>query len=227
MQLAVEQREQFGKTVHRMRKQGRIPAELYGHGISNLHLSVDEKAFQEVFRKAGEYTVIRLLVANEERPALIHDVARDFLTGVVTHVDFYQVRMDEKTRAHIPLEFTGEAPAVKEKEGILNKTMFEIEVEAFPQDLPQRITIDLGALKDLNQSIYVRDLTLAPGVKIVADPETAVVSVTSPLKEEVPAAPVDVSAVKVETEEKKEEREKTRPTDSGQEKGETVKSEHS
>lgn len=208
MELAVQTREKFGKTVKALRTQGFIPAELYGHGVENLHLTVSEKEFVKVFKEAGENTVIQLLIDSEKRPALVHDIQRDYVDDSVIHVDFYQVRMDEKLNVRVPIEFVGDAPAVKEKAGILNRSMTEIEVEALPSNLPHHFTVSLDGLTDLNQSIYVKDIEVPKDVGVLVDPETVVVTVTPPLKEEeVAPSPVDVSQVKVETEEKKAERE--------------------
>ncbi len=208
MDLAVKTRETLGKGVKALRKEGLIPAELYGHGLKNTHLSVSVKDFAKVFKEAGTNTVVTLLVEKEKRPALIYDVVRDALTSEVAHVDFYQVRMDQKIRTKVPLEFVGEAPAVKEKGAILNRSMSEIEVEALPQDLPRSLTVDLSVLNDLNKSIYVRDIKVAKEVRVLVGEGTAIATATPPLAEEekVEAPVADVTAVKVETEEKKAER---------------------
>lgn len=221
MELSVQKREKLGKAVKALRREGLIPAELYGHGIENLHLAVPAKDFLRVLKDAGTSTIVNLLIGTEKRPAIIHEVGRNYLTGEVDHIDFYQVRMDEKIKAKIPLEFLGIAPAVKDKGGILNKSVSEIEVEALPGDLPHRLEIDLSVLSELNQSIYVKDIAVPKGVKVLVDPETPVLTVTEPLPEEVVAAapaPVDVGAVKVETEEKKANREagKAEKTEKGE-----------
>ncbi len=215
----MQTREQFGKVNKALRKQGFIPAELYGHGIPNIHLSVDAKEFRKIFREAGENTVIQLMIGDKRYPALIHEVRENYVSGGVDHIDFYQVRMDEKIKAHVPIEFTGDAPAVKAFGGILNKSMLEIEAEALPVDLPRRFTVDLSSLAELNQSIYVKDIAIPEKVKIFVGPDAVVATVMPPLKEEeiAPQPAPDVSEVKVETEEKKAEREK--------EKTETAKSE--
>src|SRR3989344_581291 len=218
MELVAQIRDKLGKASKALREQGLIPAELYGHGVKNLHLAVGVKEFKKVFKEAGENTVITLRVDKETRPALIHDVARDRLHDDVTHVDFYEVRMDQKITAHIPVEFVDEAPAVKNLGGILNKTMTEIEVEALPADLPHRFTVSLSPLVELNQSIYVKDLRPPKGVKILVAPGTVMVTVTPPLKEEVVEKPAEVSEVKVESEEKKIEREKEKEKDKEKEK---------
>lgn len=208
MQLTVQTRDKFGKANKALRESGLIPAELYGHGVPNLHLSVGGKDFAKVLKEAGETSVIELVVGGEKHPVMIHDLERDPVSGEIKHIDFHQVRMDEKIKAHIPIRFAGEAPAVKQG-GILNQTMTEVEVEALPSSLPPHFTIDISVLAELNQSIYIKDLHGLKGVEILVDPETVIVSVTPPLKEEVEEQPVvDVSQVVVETEEKKAEREK-------------------
>lgn len=205
--LAVQIREKFGKQVKVLRRQGLIPAELYGRGVENLHVAVPVRDFARVFKEAGTSTILNLLVGSEKHPAIIYNVSRNYLTGEVEHVDFYEVRMDEKIKAKIPVEFLGVSPAVRDKGGILNKSILEVEVEALPGDLPHRLEVDLSFLSELNQSIYIKDIIVPKGVKILIDPETPVVSVTEPRAEEaVEAPPVDVTAVKVETEEKKAER---------------------
>lgn len=147
MDLAVKTREKFGKSTKALRKEGFIPAELYGRGFENAHLAISKKDFQKAFEEAGESTIINLLIGSEKRPALVHDIQKDFLTDEIIHIDFHQVRMDEKITAHVPLEFTGESPAVKEFAGILNKTISEIEVEALPGDLPRHFEVDISILK--------------------------------------------------------------------------------
>ena len=209
MELKAEKRDKFGKSLASLREQGWIPAELYGHGVPNVHLMVQAKDFDKVHKSGSGTALLSLLVEGEKRNALIHDIQEDYLSGRPVHIDFYQVRMDEKTTGHIPIEFIGESPAVKEG-GILNRTMLEIEIEALPGDLPSKFEVDLGEIKELNQSIYVKDLRVPKGVEILVEPDTVIATVTPPMKEEeiAPAPAADVSEVKVETEEKKAEREK-------------------
>lgn len=211
MELTISNRLKLGKAVGALRKEGHIPAVLYGHGLETRSIMVNRKEFEKVFKEAGENTIINLVLdANEKHPALVHEVQRDFISGVVNHIDFYEVRMDEKISAPIPIEIIGESPAVKNLEGVLNHSMDSMEVEALPKDLPQHFTIDISVLVELNQSIYVKDIVVPSGVKVLVDPETVVVTVNEPRKEEelAPVEPADVSEVKVESEEKKEERAK-------------------
>ena len=224
MDLAVKDREKFGKAVKALRREGFIPAELYGHGFENAHLAVNRKEFAKALQEAGESTIIKLKVKSEklkvdgeeqsgeekEINALVHDIQKDFLTDEIIHIDFHQVRMDEKIKADVPLEFVGEAPAVKEFGGVLNKTISEVEVEALPGDLPRSFQVDISGLKELNQSIYIKDLKIPKGVEILVAPETVIITVTPPAEEEKveEVAPVDLTAVKVESEEKVADRAK-------------------
>ena len=219
MDLAVTYREKFGKAVKALRRGGLIPAELYGHGFENAHLAVNRKEFAKALQEAGESTIIKLKVKSEklngsgeekEINALVHDIQKDFLTDEIIHIDFHQVRMDEKIKADVLLEFVGEAPAVKEFGGVLNKTISEIEVEALPGDLPRSFQVDISVLKELNQSIYIKDLKISKGVEILVAPETVIMTVTPPVEEEKveEVTPVDLTAVKVESEEKVAERAK-------------------
>src|SRR3989344_7382468 len=114
MELKVEKRETLGKKVESLRKQGLLPAELYGHGVANLHLSVNAKEFEKVYKGAGENTVINVNVDGVTKPVLIYDVQIHPLKGSIEAVDLYEVKMDEEIEATVPLEFVGESPAVKE-----------------------------------------------------------------------------------------------------------------
>ncbi len=209
MELSVQSREVLGKKVKALRKEGLIPAELYGRGVKNVHLAVPAKEFVKAFKEAGDTTGITLHVGKDKHPVMIHDLVRDRITNEIAHIDFHAVRMDEKVRAHVPVEFTGESPAVKELSAVINRSLSEIEVEAFPQDIPHAFVVDLSALDALDKSFYVKDLTVPKGVTLHIDPDTAIATATLPkVVEEAPVAEatVDVSAIKSEAEEKKAER---------------------
>jgi large subunit ribosomal protein L25 len=192
-----------------LREKGLVPCELYGRGFSNQSLTVLGKDFIKVFKEAGENTIINLREDKESWPVLVYDVQKDPLTGAIRHVDFYRVTMTEKIKSMVPLEFTGESIVVKEKRGVLNRAMNEIEVEALPADLPHRIEVDTNLLLEIDQSIYVRDLVVSPKVKLLVDQDTVVASAVPLQAEEVVVKPIDVSEVKAETDEKKAEREKS------------------
>jgi len=191
-----------------LRESGFIPAEFYARGVDNMHLSVPVKEFNKIFKEAGESTIVKLIVDGKKINVLIHDVQKNPLNDTISHIDFYGVRMDEKIRVHIPLSFIGESPAIKEG-GVLIKAIHELEVEALPADLPHHIEIDLMKLANIGDSISVKDINLRKGVKVLVDDETVVATVVKPkVEEEVVVGPTSVEDVKVESEEKKEAREK-------------------
>lgn len=213
MELTVQKREILGKKVKALIKQGLIPAELYGHGFENIHLSVPVKDFSRVLKEAGESTIIKLVLNGAEGlegeyNVLINDFQKSPSTNEISHVDFYSVRMDEKITAMVPLKFINESPAVKEKIGVLIKAMHEIEIETLPADLPHHIEVDVSNLSDIGTSIYVKDLKINKGVKLLVDQETVVATVTEMAKEEEVVKPISVEEVKVEGEEKREEKKK-------------------
>ena len=175
-----------------VRASGLIPAEIYGKQFENKHITVSAKEFGKVFEDAGENTIVNLNVGGETYPVIVHDQQKDPISGKFLSVDFFKVRLDEKITAPIPLEFIGESPAVKEMGGVLVKSMDEIEVEALPSNLPHEIKVDVSAIKEIDGSIYVKDLPAAGDYEITTDPDTVIATVMLPEEEVVePVASVE------------------------------------
>ncbi len=193
----------------KLRAQGLIPAVLYGHGTENHHLAVPYNVFTKAFKAAGESTLIDLeLEGNGTVKALVKDWQVDPLSNRYIHVDFYQVNLKEKLKVEIALNFVGESPAVKEQGGSLVKSMSSLRVECLPTDLVHEIDVDVSILKAFEQMIHVSDLKLPPGIEVLEDANAVVVLVEAPMTEDQlkaleNAAPIDVTAVKTEAEEKK------------------------
>lgn len=204
MDLKVEKRDKFGGQLATLRKQGFVPAELYGHGIQNIHLSVPLKDFKLAYKSAGENKIINLMVGGEAKPVLIYEINRNPITDELQSIDFYQVNMNEEIHTSVPLRFEGVAPAVKSLAGVLVKAMDEIKIKALPANIPSEIVVDLSALANLNQSLYVKDLPASTKYKFEVDPSNVVVTVSEQREEEVaPVAAPALDQVVVETEEKK------------------------
>lgn len=185
LKLAVTSREKVsGTKLDQARKNGSIPAVMYGHGTESQMFWVNALAFGKVFAQAGESSIISLSPEKGKSfSVIVQDLAHDAMTNRVSHIDFFHVRMDEALEAHIPLEFVGESPAVREMGGILVKTLEEIEVSCFPRDLPHSIAIDLALLTDFSAHIQVRDLVVSSGVKVLTDELTTVALVEAPRTE--------------------------------------------
>ncbi len=207
MELIAQKREILGKKTKNLRKEGFIPAELYGHGIENLHLAVKAAEFKRAFNEAGKNIIVSLMVDGVLHSVLIHDYQNDYLTGEFLNIDFYEVRMDEKISASVPIEFTEEAPAVKEKGAILVKVMNEVEVEALPQNLPSKLVVDLSVLTEIGRSLFVKDIKTKGDFEILVDSETVIATASEMMPEEEIKPVVTVEEVVVETDLKKTERE--------------------
>lgn len=202
-ELRARVRTTLGKRVKTARAAGFLPAVVYGENMPNQPISVPERDFEKVYREAGESTLVRLEVDGKTHNVLIHDTSFDPMTGRALHADFYAVRMDRVLRARVPLEFAGESPAVKNEGGVLVKVAHELEVEALPADLPHNLTADLSLLAALKTRIFLRDIAVPKGVKILGPYDEVVAVVEAPRSEEELAAlketPV-AEAVAVETE---------------------------
>ena len=184
LELEAQKREVLGRKVKLLRKQDLIPAELYGNGVENIHLSLKEGEFMEIYREAGENTIVNLAVGAEKRPVFIHDVQTDPLSGRILAADLYQVDLTKKTITHVPLTFVGESPLVESEGGILNRVLDEVEVEALPINIPHEIKVDVSVLDSFSKTIRVADLAGGADFEIKTDPETVVASISEPREEE-------------------------------------------
>lgn len=200
--LQATKREQAKKGLPEGRTAGLIPSVLYGHSVEPQIFWVKYLDFSKLYAKAGESSIISLTPdKGKTANVLIQVVQRDPLSSRFTHIDFYQVRMDEKLETNVPLEFIGEAPAVREAGGILVKTLEEVEISCLPKDLPHSITVDIAILKTFDNQIKVRDLPFPTGVEVLTDAETMVALVEAPRTEAEMAAldeKVEADVTKVE-----------------------------
>lgn len=180
LELKAEPRTILGKKVNSLRKTGSIPAVLYGHGKQSVPVAISAKEFDKIFKQAGETTLLSLALGGQKRNVFIHDLAKDPLTGQIIHVDFFEVKMDEKIKAKVPFIFVGESPAVKADGGVLVRAMQEIEIEALPQDLPKEIEVDISSLKTFEDKIRVVNLSLKGSVKVLTNLDETVALVAPP-----------------------------------------------
>ena len=209
--LPTKIRHTLKRKTKTLKEKGLLPAVLYGPKIKPLSLELDYKGFEKIFKEAGGSSLIYLEIEKEkEKPqVLIHDIQRDPLSDKILHVDFYQVPLTKEIEAKVHLVFEGECPAAKELGGTLVKNIAEIEVKSLPQNLPKEIKVDISQLKTFEDHIFISDLKLPAGVKILKDPREIVVLVTPPAKvEEELVKPIEEKVEEVEkvkVEEKEEE----------------------
>lgn len=218
--LQAQKRNLMGRKVKTLRREGMLPANIFGKKIKSVAIQVMMQDFSKVYEEAGETNLISLKVANEKqaRPVLATNLQKDPVTDTVIHVDFREVDLSQKVTVAVPIEIVGESPAVKEKGAVLLRLLDEIEVEALPKDLPDKITIDISGLTEFDQGITVKDLKVAKEVAVLADPQESVVMVQEPKKEEeAPPAVAPAEAVPVAEAAATEEEKDRKPKDSGKE----------
>ena len=197
--LEVKKRDS-SKTLSKLRQDGIVPAVFYGRKEKSTPIAIAQKEFLKVWKLAGESSVVTLKGdIGEEKQSLIEDVQRDPVTGVPIHADFYVFEKDHRLKIKVPIEFAGEAPAVKDLGGILVKVMHELEIESLPKDLPHTVSIDISALVDFKSQMLAKDIKLPTGVTLISLPEDVVAAVTQPrVEEEKPPEAIDLSSIEVE-----------------------------
>jgi len=197
--IAVRSRTVLGKKVGRLRREGRLPAVVYGLHAESVPVDTDQHDFELGYRRWGQTTLMSLEgLDGGEVAVIISSVARDTRTGKMIHVDFARVSLTEKTHAEVPLHFIGESTAEKAGDAVLIHALDHVRIEAFPQDIPHRIDVDLSPLQQLDDAIHVRDLVVdAQTVEILNDPDELVVKAAAVRVE---AEPTPVAAVAAEGE---------------------------
>jgi large subunit ribosomal protein L25 len=178
--LAAERRTVTGKAVARLRKEGRLPAVVYGHGTESEAVTLDAHEFELLRRQAGASTLVDLKVeGGKARPVLLHGIQVHPISRRPLHVDLFAVRMTEELTVEVQLVGTGVAPAV-EAGGTLVHPTSSVKVRALPGDLPESLTYDLSVLTDYDQTITAADLVAPEGVTIQADPAEVIARVLAP-----------------------------------------------
>ncbi|HVN23541.1 MAG TPA: 50S ribosomal protein L25 [Syntrophorhabdales bacterium] len=213
IRLKAESRVQGGKNVaRRLRREGVIPAILYGKDVEPLPLRVSAKEWRNLQGRVKSNTIIKMELKRndhaEERPVMLKDLQRATLSDVVLHIDFLQVSMERAVQVEVPIHLVGDPVGVV-KGGVIEQHLRSIMVESLPGQIPEKIDVDISAL-DIGDSVHVNEISL-PGIKLLAPPDVAVVGVTPPQAEEKPAeaaAPAGEEAAvpAEEKEEKKEEK---------------------
>ncbi len=188
-ELKVQVRDVLGKKVGQLRRQGFIPANIYGHNVQSLAVQVDLDELKRVLRTAGRNDLVHLEVDGQEpRPAFIRDVQHNPVTDAVLHVDFLQISLKEKVRMDVPVHLVGTAPAVSAYGGVLMHGVDHVTVEALPTDVPSFVEADVSRLTSMEHALHVSDLKVPAGVAVLTDPELVVAKVAHSALERAVAA---------------------------------------
>jgi len=195
--LKAFKRDVVGKQVKALRRAGQLPAVIYGRHTEPINISLDARSANSVLAKVTSSSLVTLDVDGKEYPALVREKQRNYIKGVLTHVDFLAVSLSEKLRAEVRIELTGMSLAVKDFDAVLVTGMHTLSVECLPADLPDRIVVDIAALVKVGDSIHVRDISLDDKVRILDDGDNMIVNATYAKIEVEPVAAVAAEGVVV------------------------------
>jgi len=178
MKLSVKKREIFGKKVSTLRRQGLIPAVVYGKHFDTTSIACVKNDLLKVYRASG-YTTPVELTGDLDQLALIYNLQLNPISDEIIAADFLAVSKTEKVKANIPVVLKGESPLEKLNEWRVQLVRNTVQVESFPQDIPSQIEIDLATITSIEQVVFVRDLNLGDKVTIMDDANLPVVTVVS------------------------------------------------
>jgi large subunit ribosomal protein L25 len=187
-----------GRHVRALRRTGQLPAVIYGHNVEPVAISLDARDAAKVLARLSSSSLVTIDVDGKEYPSLVREKQMNYIKRNLIHVDFQVVSLTEKIRANVGIQLTGLSLAVKDFNAMLINGLNELEVEAFPQDLPERVVVDIGALAKIGDAIHVKDIALSDKVTILSAPDEMVVLATAPTKEEVEEVVTPEAAVVAE-----------------------------
>jgi large subunit ribosomal protein L25 len=185
-----------GRHVRALRRAGQLPGVVYGHNIAPIAISMNARDASRILYHLTSSSLVTIDLEGKEYPSLVREKQRNYVKGNVIHVDFQVVSLTEKIRANVGIELTGSSQAVKDFNAVLVTGLTELEVEAFPQDLPERIVVDISGMVKIGDGIHVRDILVSDKVRVLDEPEEMIVLATAAKEEveEVVAPEAEVAA---------------------------------
>jgi large subunit ribosomal protein L25 len=183
--LKANKRDVKGKQVKAMRRAGQLPAVIYGRHVEPIAISLEAHSAGLALAKLTSSSLVTLDVDGTEFTAIVREKQRNYIKGVLTHVDFLALDLTEKIRTKVRLTYVGVSPAVKDFSAVLVHRLDALEVECLPADLPERFTVDISSLKEIGNNIHVRDIVIpdADRIAVLDDPDEIVIIATA-VKEE-------------------------------------------
>lgn len=182
--IKANKREVIGKKVNSLRREGKLPAIVYGHNIEAIPITLDMREAYRSLERLSPSALVIVEIDGEQHYTLIRDRQRNPVKGSIIHIDFQAVSLTEKVRADVSITLVGEAPAVENFLGILVPSLEQLSIECLPKDLPNRIEVDVSALEQIGDSILVSDLTIPEGIEVLSDPDDVVAVVIAQAEEE-------------------------------------------
>ena len=183
--LKATKRDVAGKQVKALRREGKLPAVIYGRHTEPVNIVLDTRAASSALMKISSSSIVTLDVEGTEYPALVREKQRDYIKNILLHVDFLAVSLTEKLRASVSLHFVGVSTAVKDFNAVFVHNIDQFHVECLPADLPERIDVDIASLMRVGDVLRVRDVVLSDKIRVLENPDTVVCVASAPKVEEV------------------------------------------
>lgn len=177
--IEATKREVTGKKVKTLRREGKLPAVLYGYGIDSIPVELNHKAVGRVLANAESSSLVMVNVDGTEYPTLVREKQWNYIQRSLLHVDFQVVSMTEKIASQVRIEVIGEAGAVSAFDAVLINGLTELEVEALPADLPESIVVDVSTLANVGDGIFVRDIVVGSEITMLSDPDSMIAMATA------------------------------------------------
>lgn len=197
--LATESRDLRGKVAARqLRRAGKLPAVLYGHGLEPISLSVGAKEFSDLIAHHGTHMLLNLTGASGET-AIIKKIERHPVKGIPATIDFLRVAANERISVKIPVHLIGEAMDVRSGAGLLVQSLHEIEISVLPAEVPNFLEVDISELVLNGPAIHISEVTMPRGVELLSDPEAAIAVINLPAATDLDA-PMDEADAAIEAE---------------------------
>ncbi|MFH2101739.1 MAG: 50S ribosomal protein L25 [Chloroflexota bacterium] len=192
-----------GKQVRALRRAGELPAVIYGNVDEPINISMNSHDASRILNRLSASSLVTIELEGKEFPTLVREKQRHYIKGHLIHVDFQAVSLTEKIRTAIGIVLAGDSPAVKEFDAFLSTGLTEIDVECFPQDLPENIVVDVSGIKQIGDSIHVRDLIISDKLEVMVDKDEMIAIATAQKEEEVEEEPeIELEEVEPEVIEK-------------------------
>ena len=199
--LRATKRDVVGKQVKALRREGKLPAVIYGRHTEPIKINLDAHSASLSLAKLSSSSLVTINVDGAEHIALVREKQRDYIKNRLLHVDFLAVSLSEKLRTSVSIRFVGVSLAVKDYNAVLVHNLEAIEVECLPADLPERIDVDISVLKRPGEGIRLKDLQVSQKIRLLGDPETMVAVATfAKVEEEVAEAGAETVAAPTATE---------------------------
>jgi large subunit ribosomal protein L25 len=193
--VTAEAREVVGKSVSSLRRQGLLPAVVYGHGKASQPIQLDARAFDELMRHATRNSLVDLKIGSgRATPVLLQGIHEHPVRRNPMHVDFFVVKMTEELTVDVPISYVGDSLAADKMGGTLLHLREHVSVRALPADLPHAVELDITPLRDFDAVLHVSDLVVPAGVTVLTDPDEPLARVQPPRVEEEVVAVVEAPA---------------------------------